>query len=399
MPSTDRPAQRRKTEPSSRQQQQSTHASVSPNKQQPSSIPSNILDHIMSFVSTSPSVLNNLSRANKELYLKAIPFLYRTLKLNATNITRTFHGIKNSLDMESDDDVTRPKPTTFGTDLLSIHRRKVYCLQHTRTLIIDDWPGARAAAIALGLTQTIANTRLKDLTQNCWKWNVSEQPPRHWFDLPDTAKNAKQDPHRHHLKIFQRVERISIGQELLSSKLFVPEGYHADDDKMAVHPVIRTLLWALTPRHLCLDHLGLCKEDPMALLFMYPYKRKDRNFRRLIDQWQLKSLSWHTIPYHHLSPPIAGHPFLIQIFCNSCEGKGFKPDVGCINYGSSSVSIYLVTARSQQMQSNAAGKLVHKSDQRDKEVDKMIAKWGFGDNTMNIALKEDTEPCICCGGY
>ncbi|WVQ98321.1 hypothetical protein IAU59_005444 [Kwoniella sp. CBS 9459] len=277
--------------------------------------PPEIKAHILSLVPASriKDVLS-MMLVSKKMYEISAPRLYHTLAVNTKNHKAIFAGLDTTLpsrgrknfssssdDFSESEDIeeievietiaktlqTMPHPLNqlieskdnkFGLDPLSVKARKIDLLRHTKKLIIQDWPGARAVAVALGLNKNEARMEREDLAYSDGEYD---------------SYNGRSLSKKRTAIIFQQVECLALGLKFLLWDDFCPPCI-CEWPPLA-HPVVCTLSNQLRPKHVCADWGFGGSNHKLEEAF-------DKHFGFLVNKWEdsLESFTWHNIQntYH-----------------------------------------------------------------------------------------------------
>ncbi|OCF44785.1 hypothetical protein I317_01274 [Kwoniella heveanensis CBS 569] len=214
-------------------------------------LPAEILYMIFTDISPKTIDLHRWILVDKWMYEAFVLQLYRALKINASTAGSIFKGINYSL--EEEDGVvnegsgesrgeeegskngrnmrkertesagklqSNDAGTAFGLDPLSINLRKIRALQQTETLIITDWDGAKAVAMALG--QKDQGRSLEEEFSRKWR-KAKENAYKTWYRIPEGSISLGDEMFWNGIaKIFQEVNKVSFASKLLCSKDFWP---------------------------------------------------------------------------------------------------------------------------------------------------------------------------------
>ncbi|WVF69526.1 hypothetical protein IAT40_004304 [Kwoniella sp. CBS 6097] len=296
--------------------------------------------------SSSSNNLFNLMLVNKKMYDIAAPSLYRIVKVNAKTAKKLFEGLNHELDKDGQDEHERPaslakspsmlshheeegvkkegmekhdedmeaggepaeskhhrgegkkiqaikevtndhsrkqeEDTRFGLDPLGIHRRKHSLLQGIRSLILEDWEGAKAIAIALGLEKWKAQTEFITPPDEYNRFEII-----HAEVDPDDYEGAYDPIHPH---VFRGVVCVGFGKDLLCSSNFRP--FRGPLNPCWIHPVICALTYGLKPQHICADWSAA---PPFEEEEMVNDKSLGIYIEELFSIWNAKSITWHNL--------------------------------------------------------------------------------------------------------
>ncbi|WVQ98320.1 hypothetical protein IAU59_005443 [Kwoniella sp. CBS 9459] len=247
--------------------------------------PLEIVEHVFSFISINPHIvpadLFNLILVDKRMYSAFSPKLYRTLTVNQWTAESLFCGIDHAL-VSNDGDVrhtrhsegpanhtesaegeeslvtspmkkaseTEPEaeaeaevkqePTygAFGLDSLSIHKRRIGLLQHTKALIIEDWEGAKAIALGMGLLQEQADIDLAKLAEESEGSDYDHDGEDYYLIAYDRSPSLEGRMETASDPIFQQVRSVALGTGLERSTGFYPgaDARGADSIRSPCHP-------------------------------------------------------------------------------------------------------------------------------------------------------------------
>ncbi|WVF69518.1 hypothetical protein IAT40_004295 [Kwoniella sp. CBS 6097] len=388
-------------------------------------LPSELLSMVFSYLTPTTVDLHRLILIDKWMYETFIPQLYRTLKIDSRTASRIFKGIDHSLEnsqnrnpkeKENGDTHTKEQvetPASYGLDPLSIHQRKIQNLQHTTTLKIVSWEGAKATASALGL-----KNQWRDFDASIIRNSIDGKANtlRPWYKRPyGKTRNQMFLRITSRLQLFKEVDRISFGRALLRSNNLQP--YDSRDviegnEAILAHPVIRTFLFCLNPKHFCVEDTGENSAGDDTLM---------RYLGTLAMCWKLESMTWHYIKSKHNQPFIPLGLPLARFFL----GSGYEDNsaaghicIHCHRRTVGAIAMYHSQPSARKKPQTQAAAKIHDELialpclSRTSVEAHRITKDGFiiqdGDNglvphtdkcrhTVNITGHFHAEPCTCCG--
>nr|XP_031860798.1 uncharacterized protein CI109_003842 [Kwoniella shandongensis]KAA5527870.1 hypothetical protein CI109_003842 [Kwoniella shandongensis] len=246
-------------------------------KPNPPPLPREVMDLIFSFIKPEDElkVFRSVMYCSKDWYEEYSGRLYKKAVITAENCKEVMYGLKWSLERSEESPAKRS------------HARKVALLNKIETLVIVDLPAASSVVEALGVSKRAA-------------WDESQlYRVSHLFRL--NLEKA-----RHGKPIFSKVESLSLGKDVMNAIL---------ETQRTLLETQRTLLdlalrSGFSPKHLCLEWpwsnyrplLNLFSSYRWFIPNQHPDETHRRYVNRLAQDWQLESLTWHSLHADRYKP-------------------------------------------------------------------------------------------------